>query len=186
MYVSQYYQSSSLESVDSGWVLRCLCWVPHKKIYTSPVLSFWDCHPLSIRPMRRNHCHSSRNLRTSEWLRWKAIWGESKLKWSQQCSCGFLQCLLIKAAGISSWLTSFRYGSQVLQSFFFFSFFSFSTYAKYQSLENTGKLVCFLVCSFLIFLLQMCFSGCTFLRHFFAVGYRNECFPVTTFSQECH
>ena len=80
--------------------------------------------------------------------------GDPKWKWSQQCPCGFLQNLFIKAAGISSWLTSSHYGFQVLQSFFLFlfSFLLLLLRAKYQSLENTGKIVCFSFCSFLRFL----------------------------------
>lgn len=95
--------------------------------------------------------------------RWEAIWGEPKLKWSQQRPGGFLQNLLIKAAGISSWLTSFHYESQVLQSYFF-SFFFLLLAPNSRVLKMLGRLFAF---HFVPFSGSFCKSvlGSTFLRH---------------------
>lgn len=66
------------------------------------------------------------------------------MKWPQQCPCGFLQNLFIKAAEISSWL-SFHYGFQVLifLSFFFFSFFFYCLEPNIRVLKILERLLAF-------------------------------------------
>lgn len=139
--------------IKGGFSHALLCHSQKELYIPCPVP--WGWHPLCTGSMRGKLFPQL--TKCPNWMvRGEAIWGELKVKWSQECPCGFLQNLLIKAAGISSWLTRFRYVSQVLQSNFFL--FSFTTCAKYQSLENTGKIVCFSFCSFLRFLLKMGFG----------------------------
>lgn len=106
--------------IKGGFSHALLCHSQKELYIPCPVP--WGWHPLCTGSMRGKLFPQL--TKCPNWMvRGEAIWGELKVKWSQECPCGFLQNLLIKAAGISSWLTRFRYVSQVLQSNFFSFFF---------------------------------------------------------------
>lgn len=130
-----------------------LCCVTHKRNYTSLVLSLEGGIPYALGPWgeiistthkmswsgtgeRRGHLRRTKIKMVSMVSLWISTKSFNKSSWN-----------FILAHSLSLCVPS--------TSISFFFLFSFTTCAKYQSLENTGKIVCFSFCSFLRFLLQM-------------------------------